>query len=108
MNERIKTHLMSRLKIGGFLFALVGWLMLITVPFEFLGFSFSGLETFFETPAFKWGLRVFLIIVLIVLIRGQKVVDDILEKHKLLKNVAKVILCGGAIGWVVGLVSLLF
>ena len=108
MKEQVKKHLTSRLKIGGFIFALVGWLLLITVPLEFVGFKFSGLENFFETPTFKWGLRIFVIIILIILIKGQKVVDDIIEKHRLLKNIVKVILWGGAIGWAVGLGSLLF
>lgn len=82
--------------------------MLITVPLEFAGFNFAGLENFFETPAFKWGLRIFIIAFLIFLIKGQKVIDDVIEKYGWLKLVLKIIFWGGVIGWIVGLGSLLF
>jgi hypothetical protein len=85
----------------------VGWFMLIIVPLEFAGFNFVNLENFVETSTFKWGLRIFVIAFLIFLIKGQKIIDDVIEKYKWLKLVLKIIFWGGAIGWAVGLGSLL-
>lgn len=107
MKERIKKYLISKLKIGGFTLALAGWVMLITTPLEMAGHDFSDLEKFVKTPIFSWGLKIFIIILLIFLIKGQKIVGDVIEKHNWLKLTFKIIFWGGAIGWVVGLGSLL-
>lgn len=107
MKEQIKKNLISRLKIGGFVLALAGWVMLITAPLEMAGSDLSSLEKLVKTPAFSWGLKVFIIILLIFLIKGQKIIDDIIKKHNWLKIAFKIIFWGGTIGWVVGLGSLL-
>lgn len=107
MKEQIKQKIKLRLKMAGFILSLVGWFMLIVVPLELAGVNFVGLESFVETSAFKWGLKIFIVIALIFLIKGQNVVDKLIEKHIWLKFALKIIFWGGAIGWVVGLGSLL-
>jgi mannose/fructose/N-acetylgalactosamine-specific phosphotransferase system component IIC len=104
MKEQIKKHLISKLKIGGFILALAGWVMLITVPLEMAGRDLSGLESFVETPAFSWGLKIFIIILLVFLIKGQSIVDDFIEKYKWLDTALKIIFWGGVAGWIIGLV----
>ncbi len=107
MKEQVKQHLVSRLKIGGFVLALAGWVMLITVPLEMAGRDLSGLEVFVKTPVFSWGLKIFIIVLLFFLIKGQSIVDSFIEKYKWLKLALKIIFWGGATGWIVGLGSLL-
>ncbi len=107
MKESIKQKLKLRLKMAGFILSLVGWFLLVVVPLEFAGINLSGLEGFVETSAFKWGLKIFVIIALIFLIKGQSIVEGIIEKHNWLKLTLKIIFWGGAIGWIVGLGSLL-
>lgn len=102
-----KGHLVGRLKIASFVFALVGIFMLVVVPQEvLLHKDFSNLEQAVETVTFKWVLKIFVVIFLIVLVKGQKFLNSILERYVWLKTVLKVIYLGGAVGWVVGLGSL--
>lgn len=103
-----KTHLKNRLKIAGFIFALVGWFMLIVVPLEQIyNKDLSGLEEFVETGVFKWSIKIFVIILLILFIKGQNWIYELIDKHHWLRIILKIIFIGGAIGWIIGLVSLL-
>ena len=103
-----KIHLKNRFKIAGFIFALVGWFMLIVVPLEqIFNKDMSGLEEFVETGVFKWGIKIFVIILLILFIKGQDWIYKLIDKHKWLKVILKIIFIGGAIGWFIGLLSLL-
>jgi hypothetical protein len=106
MKERIKKHLVSRLKIGGFILALVGWFMLVTVPLELMGYDLSGLENFVKKPAFNWGLKIFIILILILFLKGSTVIDNFIEKHSWLRTVLRTIFLGGMVGWIIGLGSL--
>jgi hypothetical protein len=106
MKKQIKKHLASRLKIGGFIFALVGWIILVTVPLEFIGYDLSELENFIKNPAFNWGLKIFIILVLVLFLKGSTVIDNFIEKHSYLRIVLRVIFLGGVIGCIVGLGSL--
>lgn len=107
MKEQIKQKLKLRLKMAGFILSLVGWFLLVVVPLELAGVNFAGLESFVKTSVFKWGLKIFVIIAIIFLIKGQKIVEDVIQKHGWLKTALKIIFWGGAIGWLVGLGSLL-
>jgi hypothetical protein len=102
-----KKHLQTRLKIVGFLFALVGWFLIITVVLEDLFHQdLSGLESFMKTSQVKWGINLFAIGLLVILIKGQGWIDEKLKENKLLKVIYRIILVGGLIGWIVGLGSL--
>ncbi|MFH1956645.1 MAG: hypothetical protein ABIJ28_03300 [Patescibacteria group bacterium] len=103
-----KKHLQARLKITGFILALVGWFLMITVTLEkIFKKDLSTLENIMETNMVKWGINFFAIIFLIILIKGQSGINNILEKHKTLRIILKIIFIGGLIGWIVGLGSLL-
>ena len=92
-----------------FVFALVGWFMLVTVFLErFLNQDLSTLENFVEASAFKWGIKIFVIILLIILIKGETVISKYVAKLKVLRITLKVVLIGGLVGWILGLGSLLF
>lgn len=99
--------LIERLKIAGFIFALVGWLLLVTVPLELIGKDLSKLEGLFETTTFKWSLRIVVLVAVIFLIKGKSWVDGLFVKYSWLKKLVRVITVVGAIGWIVGLGSLL-
>ena len=107
MKEKIKQKLKLRLKLTGFILSLVGWFMLVVVPLELAGVNFAGLESFVESAVFTWALRIFVVIALIFLIKGQNIIDSLIERHGWLKRALKIIFWGGAIGWVIGLGSLL-
>jgi len=82
---------------------------LITVPLEQLFHKdLSMIEQFFETSIFKWGINIFIIFLLIVLIKGQQWINRLLENYNWLRIIIKVIFIGGVIGWVIGLSSLIF
>jgi|GEM_PF-2688642 hypothetical protein len=104
----LKGKLIDRLKIASYIFALIGWFMLIVVPLElFFNKDFSNLEELVETNIFKWGIKVFIIIMLIILIKGQKRIEKFIARHQWLKIALRVFLIVGAIGWIIGLGSLL-
>ena len=104
----IKEQLLNRLKIIGFIFSLVGWFMLITVTLEQIFHKdLSSLERIVETNSFKFGINVFVIALLIILIIGQKSMEKVFEKNKWLKEAIKIIRIVGGVGWIIGLGSLL-
>ena len=103
-----KQHALTRLKISGFILALVGWLMIVTVILEkAYGQDLSALEDFIKTDTVKWGIKILVIILLIVLIKGQAGINHLLERYKALRITFKTVLVGGVIGWALGLGSLL-
>ena len=105
MKEWIKKRLIIKLKITGFVLSLVGWFMLVTISAEFVGYKLGSLEGFVTSPTFTWGLRIFVIALLVLMLKGQKLLEEILQKHNWLRTVLKVIVWGGVVGWVVGIVS---
>lgn len=109
MKDRLKNFWRSKLKAASFIFALVGWFLLFVTLFGFLFESFLlDLEAFIETSEFTLGLQIFVVLLLVILIKWQGTIDRLLEDHKWMRDALKVVYVIGAIGWVVGLGSLLF
>ena len=103
-----KQHALTRLKISGFILALVGWLMIVTVILEkAYGQDLSALEGFIKTGAVKWGIKILVIVLLIILIKGQVGINHVLDRYKALRVTLKTVLIGGAVGWALGLGSLI-
>lgn len=106
-HARSKSFYLSKLKAAGFIFALVGWFLLFAVLLESrFEAQFSGIEKFVESNIFQWGLKIFVLGLLIILIKWQKKIDEIIKKHKWLKVIKNVIVLVGTIGWIIGLGSL--
>jgi hypothetical protein len=102
-----KKHIINRLKIVAFIFALVGWFLIITVVLEdFIHQDLSGLESFMQTNQVKWGINIFVIGLFVVLIKRQGWVDEKLNDNKLLRTTLKIVLFVGFLGWIIGLGSL--
>jgi hypothetical protein len=102
----MKQQLMAKLKIVGFIFALVGWLMLVTIPMELLGRDLSALESILESNSFVWGLRICLLLLLVILIVQQVSIREMLKEKKWLRNLVRIIVLGGVVGWSLALGSL--
>lgn len=105
---RGKSYYLSRLKAAGLILALVGWFLLFAVLFENrFATQLLEIEKFVDSNSFKWGLRIFVLGLLIVLIKWQNKIDETFIRHKWLRVIKNVIILVGAIGWITGLGSLL-
>lgn len=102
-----KRYLKTRLIITGFIFALVGWFLLVVMLFEqFLEDELLQIEKFLKTQGFVWGLRAFVLLVLVILIRKNEWLGRLLQNR--IFKVTFYSFCGiGAIGWIWGLLNLL-
>ena len=97
---------MTKLQIAGFIFALVGWLLLFIFLFgHFFLQQLIALEEILKSNTFLWGIRIFVISLVIFMIKGRKLFEKILKYPKI-KIALKVIFIGGAIGWIWWLISL--
>lgn len=106
-HTRSKSYYLSRLKAAGFIFAFVGWFLLIAVIFEnSLETQLLEAEKFIKSPSFQWGLRIFILGFIIVLFKWQYKIDEAINKHKWLKVTKNLIILVGVIGWIIGLGSL--
>lgn len=106
---RGKSFYLSKLKAAGFIFALVGWFLLFAVLFESrFAAQFSEIERFVESNVFQWGLKIFILGLLVILIKWQKKIDETIGKYKWLRVMKNVIVFVGIIGWISGLGSLIF
>ncbi|MDD3654943.1 MAG: YhfC family glutamic-type intramembrane protease [Desulfotomaculaceae bacterium] len=104
-----KKFYLSKLKAAGFIFALVGWFLLFAVLFESrFETQFSEIEKFVDSNVFQWGLKIFVLSLLVVLVKWQKRIDETIQRHKWLRVMKNVIVSVGAIGWIIGLGSLVF
>lgn len=104
---RGKSYHLYRLKAVGFIFALVGWFLLFAVLFENRFESqLLKIEKFVESNGFKYGFKIFVLGLLIVLIKWQNRIDETINKYKWLRIIKNVVFLIGAIGWLIGLGSL--
>jgi hypothetical protein len=100
----LKKRLVRSSKFAGFVFALVGWFMLVVVTLESLFHKdLTNLEEFTETGTFILGIKVFVVLLLITLMIGRKWINRLLKDNNWLKIVLKIIFIVGAIGWIIGL-----
>jgi hypothetical protein len=95
-----KKYFLTKLKIAGFIFALVGWFLLFIFVFgQFFVEQLVGLEKILESNYFIWALRIIIISLVILLVKGQKFVQKITNNKKV-KITLKIIFIGGALGWI--------
>lgn len=101
-----ETYLKNRLYIASFILALVGWFILFVYLF---GQSYEkellALEVTIKSPLFTWGLRIFVIALAIVLIKGKGRIQTFYENRSI-KWVVYFILAVGALGWLAWFLSL--
>ena len=102
-----KTHIKNRLKVVAFIFALVGWFLIVTVVLEDIFLQdLSGLESFMQSNQVKWGINIFVISIFVALIKWQDKIEEKVRNNKLLGTIIKIVLIVGVLGWIVGLGSL--
>ena len=90
------------------MFALVGWFLIVTVVLENVFYQdLSGLESFMKTNQVKWGINIFVIALLVVLIKWQVWIDEKLNENEQLRTILRIVLIVGFFGWIIGLGSLL-
>ena len=94
------SYLVTKLKVAGFIFALLGWFLL----FDFLFGSFfeqelMDLEKTIESRSFIWGLRIFIISLVIALMKGQNRINEKLKEHRSLRIFLRLVYFVGALGW---------
>lgn len=94
------------MKTAWIVLGLTGWFILATVVLERVyGQDLSNLEAVFQSSTVKWGLRIFVLLLAVVLLRGQGWLEGFLDRHVILHRVVKVVLWCGIAGWAVGLIS---
>lgn len=107
-NIDIKNYLTTKLKIVGFIFALVGWFILFIFIFgQLFQQQLVVLEEIIESKFFIWGLRIFIISFIVILIKGKKFVH-ILTSNKKVNFLIRIIFLGGAVGWIWWIISIRF
>ena len=95
-----KNYFLTKLKIAGFILALVGWLLLFIFLFgKFFEQQLLALEKIFESNSFIWALRIFVISLVIFLIKGKKFIQKITNNKKV-RITLKIIFIVGAVGWI--------
>lgn len=100
------TYLKNRLYIAAFILALVGWFILFVYLFgPFFEKELLALEVTIESPLFTWGLRIFIIALAIILIKGKERIQ-IFFAHRSIQWVIYLILSVGAVEWLAWFISL--
>lgn len=104
----LKKYFITKLQIAGFILALVGWFLLFIFIFgQFFEQQLLALEQIFESNFFIWGLRIFIISLVIFLIKGKKFIQKIINNKKV-KIILRIIFIGGAVGWIWWFFTLIF
>ncbi|MBT5022256.1 hypothetical protein HOK51_00845 [Candidatus Woesearchaeota archaeon] len=108
MKIDFKKYFLTKLKIVSFVLALFGWLLLFIFVFgQFFEQQLLSLTKVFESNIFIWGLRIFIISLIIFLIKYKQFVQKIIENKKV-KLTLQIIFIGGATGWILWFITLLF
>ncbi|MFH1642815.1 MAG: hypothetical protein ABIC04_08020 [Nanoarchaeota archaeon] len=103
----MKKYFLAKLKVVGFVFALAGWLLLTIFLFgKFFVEELIQLEIILKSKTFIWGLRIFVIALVIALIKGQKLVTRVL-KNKKIRTIIYIIYIMGSVGWIRWIISLI-
>lgn len=102
-----KKHFKTRLYIASFILALVGWFILFVYLFgQFFEKELLALEGTVQSPYFTWGLRIFIIASIIILIKGKKRIQKLFI-NKSVKWIIYLIYIIGALGWLAWFLSLI-
>ena len=101
------TYFKNRLYIAAFILSLVGWFILFVYLFgQFFEKELLALEGTLKSPLFTWGLRIFIIALVIILIKGKKKIRTFFA-HRRIKWALYIIVFVGALGWLAWFLSLL-
>jgi small-conductance mechanosensitive channel len=101
-----KEYFKTRLYIASFILALVGWFILFVFLFgQFFENELLTLEKTIETSYFLWGLRIFIIILVILLIKGKRRIKTFFI-NKSVKWTIYIVYIIGALGWLAWFISL--
>lgn len=105
--SRGKKYFKTRLVVAGFIFAIVGWFLLAVLLFgRFFEEELIQIERFVESPAFQWGLRAFILAIIIALIRKNEWLDRSMQ-NKRFRMTLYIFYGIGAVGWIWGIIDLL-
>jgi len=103
-----KKYFVAKLQIASLILALFGWLLLFIFIFgQFFVQQLLALEQIFESNFFIWGLRIFIIALVIFLIKGKKFIQKIIDNKKV-KIILRIIFIGGSVGWIWWFLTLIF
>lgn len=101
-----KDYFKTRLYIASFILALVGWFILFVFLFgQFFENELLALEKTIEAPYFLWGLRIFIIVLVILLIKGKRRIQTFFI-NKSVKLTIYIVYIIGALGWLAWFLSL--
>ena len=101
-----KTPLKTRLYIASFIFALVGCFILSVYLFgQFFEEELFALEGTVQSPVFTWGIRIFIITLVILLIKGNGRIQKFFINKSVRLAVHGIYLIG-ALGWLAWFLSL--
>jgi len=100
------TYFKNRLYIASFILAMVGWFILFVYLFgQIYEKELLALEGTIKSPIFTWGLRIFIIALVIILIKGKERIQKFFENRSI-KGAIYFILVVGALGWLAWFISL--
>lgn len=101
-----KSHLKTRLYIASFILAMVGWFILFVYLFDqFFEKELLALEGAVQSPYFTWGLRIFIIASVIILIKGKKRIQTFSINKSIMWAIYMIYIIG-ALGWLTWFLSL--
>ena len=101
-----KSYLKTRLYIASFILALVGCFILFVYLFgSFFEKELLALERTIQSPVLIWGLRIFIIALIILVIKGKKSIKKFFVNRSI-KLAVYLIYVIGALGWLAWFLSL--
>ncbi len=102
-----ENYMKTRLYIASFILALVGWFILfVFLSGQLFEKELLVLEKTIQTPYFSWGLRIFIIALVILLIKGKNRIQMFFINRSV-RWTLYIIIIIGALGWLAWFFSLL-
>lgn len=106
-NKNWKDYFKTRLYIASFILAFVGWFILFVFIFgQFFENELLALEKVLQNPYFLWGFRIFIIVLVILLIKGKRRIKTFFINENI-KWTTYIVYTIGALGWLAWFFSLL-
>ncbi len=102
-----KTYIFAKLKIASFILALVGCFLLFIFLFgKYFEKQLIQIEPFVQSDTFQWGVRLFVFALVILLIKGDKLISKLLRKQFVRFSIY-LVFTGGGLGWMWYFVTLI-
>jgi uncharacterized membrane protein len=103
-----KKYLLTKLKIASFIFALVGWFLLFIFVFgQYFEKQLLEIEKFVQSNTFVWGLRIFIVALVVFLLKSEKLIERLVQDNKV-RLILYIIFIGGALGWIWWFITLFY